>query len=312
MIKFRYFLTMCALVLASHPVDGLTIKEDAHYIYTTRGWAEIVGERQKDLIKHFTHFLQNKLTTLQTPHHWSNAVQKTFFSETVNFDDIIADIESQASSSALAQSIGPADLVATGFLIGFGVSGSGTFVVGMGGTGLLTFIVVPLQVERFNKKTGEVDTYYQASWSVGGIAQADIGMGAGAKVGFHGGIGLIWGDMPDASSLTGPAIGFTANIGYVHGLGVQAAFVMNTTTHHYNLVAMATYEVGASSTAAISGSAFYFMDLQQVIHFITDKTNFSQFGQELITQADLIRNNSAKTVTNISNTLTNTTVPSNG
>lgn len=287
MQKFRNYLILSALLLFSCSVEGMTIKEDDHFIYTMRGWSEIVGERQKDLVNYFNAEMQQRLKTLKTPHQFSEEIQQKFFADPDRFDDIIADIQARAKCCALSQSIGPEDLVPTGFLIGFGVSGSGTYVVGMGGTGLLTLIVVPLQIDRIDKKTGATDTYYEVSWSIGGIGQGDVGMGAGAKIGVHGAIGLVWGDMPEASVLTGPGLGFSANIGYVQGLGVKAAFIFNTTTHHYNLVGMATFETGASTNADISGSLFYFMNFEQMIRYIVDKNHFAQFGKEILSEIQL-------------------------
>lgn len=285
-MKLFYPFMLMSLFL-SLSLHSLEIKEDAYYIYTTRDFDEMVGERQRSLVHYFNIFLKDKLSDTKIPTHWTADIEKTFLGDQTRFLDIIDDVRKRAKSCAFEQSIRPEDLIPTGFFLGFGISGSGDFVVGMGGSLLITLIVVPIEVEEFNKLTGETKTYYEASWAIGGIGQGGVGVGGGGKVALHGAVGLIWGDMPNASALTGPAIGLSVSFGHIQGLGVKAAFALNTTTRHFNLIAMATYDVGAQAGTEVQGAAFYFMNLQEVLKIISNQVNFTGIGKQLIDAAAL-------------------------
>jgi hypothetical protein len=287
-MKNLHKLLIFTLLVISYRIESFEIIEDDYFLYTTRTWSEIIGQRQKDLIVHFKMKLQERLKELQTQNHWTPEVGKVLIGNTSQFSDLILEMQSMANSCALKQSVRIEDLIPTGFIIGVGVSGGGNFVVGMGGKALLTLIVVPLEVEKFNKATGEITTHFEVSWSIGGIGQGNMGIGGSGTMAFHGAIGLIWGDMPNASTLTGPAIGMTVAVGQQgQGLGFEAAFVLNTTTQHYNLVSMVTYEAGAVEGISVRASAFYFMNMKEIIKYITAQTGLAGFGNEIINLTEL-------------------------
>ena len=80
----------------------------------------------------------------------------------------------------------------------------------------MTIIVVPYEVLRFDKITRDVDEYFELSWALGGLGQAGIGAwrrrGAGCARRNRNHFG---GDLPDASHLTGMAVGATGSLACV-------------------------------------------------------------------------------------------------
>ena len=118
-------------------------------------------------------------------------------------------------------------------------------------------MVVPVEVEVLNKTTNETTTHYEASWAIGGMGQGNVGAGAGAGISAHGAVGIIWGPLPDAAAFNGWAVGVTGEISHTYGIGFKAAIVYNTTTKLNNLIALATFDMGAEEGGSISGSLFY-------------------------------------------------------
>lgn len=284
-LYFRW-ISLLLLFTASF-MQALEISEDDFYIYTKREFVDIASERQRELMHYFNLRVQAKLREDNIPTTWSEDAEKKLLGDNTRFLNIINDIKKRANSFALKHSISPVDLIPTGFILGIGIRGSGSYFVGMNGSALLTMIVVPLEVEEFDKLTGETSTYYEVSWNIGGIAQGGIGIGEGLNASFNGAIGIIWGDMPDSSELTGPGLGLSANVGAVQGLGVKAALVLNTTTRRCNLIAMATYAVGVQMTTEVGSEAFYFLNFEESLKFIFNKINFAGFGKEVINAAHL-------------------------
>lgn len=283
-----YKTLMCVMSLcALSSIEAFEITEDDRYVYTRRTWNEIADDRQRDLMRHFDDKLCNELDQLKIPHSWNEEAEKALIGSQDQFRKIIAETQSQANKYAADKNIKAQDLIPTGFILGFGVGGSGNFVVALGGSALLTFIVVPIEVERFDKVTRLVDKYYEVSWALGGFGQAGVGVGGGGGVVLRGAIGVIWGPLPEASALNGLAIGATANVGAVTGLGFKLAFVFNSTTHKHNLVALATYDMGAELSAGIEGSVFYFTSAKEVMSFMSDGKLDNIAGSSIVTSADL-------------------------
>lgn len=286
-MNFFSKLMLFGCLISPFLLRSLEVSEDEYYIYTRRGWSDIADSRQLDLMRYFNAKLQSQLVDKDISTNWTANTEKVFLGSHTQFTAIIDDLRSRANSTALEQSISFSDLIPTGFIVGFGVKGSGSYVVGMGGSILLTLTVVPVQVERFDKSTGKLDIYYLVSWAIGGIGQVGAGLGEGANMTFQGAIGIVWGDLPNASALTGPGIGFSASLASIYGLGLKAAFVYNTTTQHHNLVTLATYEAGVGQGTSIDASGFYFMNIAEVVKYLFHQTPFVSMGKEMINEINL-------------------------
>ncbi len=260
-------LALCAPNLK---VESLEITEDEHYIYTKKGWPDIAEDAQYQLISYFNQLLYRKMTKYHVPLRWSKEISTYLLGNPTQFKTVLATTTQQAQDYATSHhSIGVQDLIPVGIIMGLGISGNGNHIVGLGGAALITLILVPIEIEQFDKLAKTTTTHYEISWAFGGFGQAGIGIGEGGGVSARGAIGLIWGKLPSAASLNGVAIGTTANLGFIEGLGCKIALVFNSTTQAHNLVAMATFDMGLSVGGTVEGSLFYFMTAEQVLGFLS-------------------------------------------
>ena len=284
----KYLLILMTFFGLTDPVFSAEITEDEEFIYTTIGWNEITLNTQRALMRHFSNKLTTELACIHVPSFWNESAKKALLGKQEKFNNIHKNTQTQASTFALGQNVILEELRPIGFILGLGITGSGNFIVGLSQSALLTLIVVPYEVIQVNKLTGETITTYQASWAVGGLGQAGVTTGAGGGLAVSGAVGLIWGDLPEASSLRGTAIGVSGGITVIQGLVFKAALVINTATKKNNIVAMAAYNMGANISATIEASTFYFMNADEVIEFMTGLNLRSMEGNEIITQDDLM------------------------
>jgi hypothetical protein len=217
---------------------------------------------------HFNQKLCHELNSLKIPTFWSEEAESLLIKNKDKFESIISQTQKTAKSYAADKNIQLGDLIPTGFLIGLGIAGSGNYIAGLGASALLTLIVVPLEVECFDKISRQTNTYYEASWAIGGFGQTGIGVGEGVGVAARGAVGMIWGTLNEAKELNGPAVGITANFSALYGIGIKAALLYNMSTRSDNLIVMATLDVGTSATTSVSASIFYFMTANQLIEYM--------------------------------------------
>lgn len=264
MKSFLLFISICIL-FQSNPLAAIETWEDEKYIYTKQTWNEIAAQEQRLLMKYFEQKLSNLIEEWGIPSFWNKNIQKIFLGNQDRFSGYLSEAESLSSAYASSCSIGLEDFIPTGFIVGFGMNIDGAVVIGIGGSVLITFIVVPIGIEMVDKITGESTFHYEASWSIGGFAQQGVGLGAGAGVSVHGAIGLIWGPLPDAAALQGPAVGISVNVAKYAGIGFKGAFIFNTITKQDNLIALLTYNIGAGENATVQASAFYFISGKELL-----------------------------------------------
>lgn len=261
-----FILIFLALTSA---VNAIQITQDERYVYTKRTWPELADTEQKDLMYYFNQQLNAELASKNIPTKWDQETEQMLLGSMDQYNSIIQQTQNAANTYASENNIQLKDLIPNGFIVGLGVGGSGDFGIGVGGSALMTLIIVPLAVERFDKLTGETDNYYEASWNIGGFGQGGLNVGVGAGVFIRGALGIIWGDLPDATQLNGVALGMTVNVAAVQGLGFKAAILFNNDTKEHNLIAMATYDVGVIATAEIEGSVFYFMSAKEILDYMS-------------------------------------------
>ncbi len=278
---------LLALITLTSVVNALEITQDDRYVYTKRTWPELADTQQRTLVCFFNEQLKSELSSLNIPSKWDDETEQMLVGSLNQYNIIINQVQTIANSYATKNNIQLSDLIPVGFLVGLGVGGSGDFGIGIGGSALLTLIIVPLAVERMDKLTGEIDNYYEASWSIGGFGQGGVSVGVGGGVFVRGAVGLIWGNLPDATQLTGVAVGLTANVAAVQGLGLKAAILFNNDTQGHNLIAMATYDVGTELTAEIEGSIFYFMSAADILKFMSNAIIKSTQGSSIISTGNM-------------------------
>jgi len=288
-MKSKIFLTLLTFLSITTTGFSLQVTEDEHYTYTQKSWGEITSDAQRLLIRHFSAKLSTELSELHIPTFWNTDADNALTGNQQKFTATQADTQVQATTFASGHSIQLEGLLPTGFILGIGVSGSGTLVVGVAQSALLTLIVVPYEIVTTDKTTGETSVVYQASWAVGGLGQASVGAGAGGGITVRGAIGLIWGEIPDASLIQGTAIGASGNITLVQGLGFKAAILLNSATHEYNVFAMATYDMGIAVEADISASTYYFMNATEVIEFMSGLNLNTMSGSEIVNSDQLAK-----------------------
>lgn len=257
------------LVLAFSKSYAFEITEDDQYVYTKRGLSELPDKRLRNLMNHFYDQLTDQLNSLGVPTDWTDESQELLIGNQDRFTSLINETQGWAKKYLDDENVNLDDLIPTGFIVGLGVNGSGELLVGMGGGAMLTLIVVPIEVEEFNKITRETRRYVEASWSIGGLAQWGVGAGTGGGLAARGAFGLIWGSLPEADDLTGVAIGVNGTVSFIQGIGLKAAVLFNTTTHHHNLIAMVTIDIGVTSEASVEASMSYFMSAKHIIGFIS-------------------------------------------
>lgn len=275
------WIYFCFIILLQN-LSSLEIVEDERYIYTKYGLSEICDDRQRELIHHFTEKVADELNRLDVPTFWSKEAEQILLANQDRFNDIISETKTRADHYAATHHIELKDLIPTGFIIGLGVGGSGNYTVSIGGSALLTLIIVPIQVERLDKITREVKTYFESSWALGGFGQGGMGVGIGESLGARGAIGMIWGPLPEAFALNGVAIGAVAHLSAVEGLGFKIALIFNTSTGGHNLVAMATYDMGLQAGTSIEGSFFYFLTADEILGFMSNHKLKVASGQYIV------------------------------
>ena len=268
MFKKFTCLAVLALLITSQ-LQAFEISEDAQYVYTKRGLSELPDDRLRLIMNHFYEQLTDQLNVLGVETDWTDESQEVLIGNQDRFSSLISKTQEWADRLKDDTSINLDEFFPTGFILGLGVNGSGELVVGMGGGALLTLIVVPQEVERFDKLTGEIKKYLEASWSIGGLAQWGVGAGTGGGIVARGAFGLIWGKLPEADDLTGVGVGINGNIALVQGVGIKSAVLFNTTTHKHNLVVLVTLDLGVTAEASIHASMSYFMPAKHIISFLT-------------------------------------------
>lgn len=276
-MKLKFFLPILSIyTLICTTLPAQQVIEDDHHITTTRTWGEFAINNQRLLIRYFDSKLTKNLKKLGIPSFWNDTAKNTLLGCQNRFIAIVSETHTKAKSYAENQNVTFGDLLPTGFLMGLGVTGSESFIAGMGGSALLTLIVVPLEVEVYDKTTEKTTTTYEASWAIGGIGQGGVGAGAGGGIAVRGALGLIWGHLPDASLLQGTALGIGGSISAVSGLGFKAAVLFNTSdqgknspAQTTNLIALATYDMGTQVSVTVEAEVFYFLNQEQIMKFLS-------------------------------------------
>lgn len=261
-------MTLCAWTNQSYSFE---ITEDDQYIYTKRGLNELPDHRLRALMNHFYDQLTDQLSDLGVATEWTDESQEILIGNDDRFSKLIEQTQKWGTKYLEDEGITINELIPTGFIVGLGVNGSGELIVGMGGGALLTLIIVPIEVERFDKFTRTVKKYVEASWSIGGLASWGIGAGVGGGVVARGAFGLIWGPLPEADDLTGIGIGVSGSASFIQGVGLKASVLFNTTTHHHNLVTLVTLDLGATAETSIQATMSYFMSAKHIIAFLAGK-----------------------------------------
>ncbi len=286
-MRVLILIVLAALLVNFRESIASEITENDQYVYIKRGWDEITEETQRGLILYFREKFIHDLEEINAKINWDKAAEDLLLGDQPKYHWTSLQIQTRTDSFASDHKIQLSDLVPTGFVIGIGINGSGEVVLGLGASALVTLIVVPLEVECYNKTTQESHTQYEASWAIGGIGQSNLGAGMGAGIGLHGAVGIIWGDLPDASALRGWALGVSGNLSDNLGIGFMSAIVFDSATKHDNLVALATYDLGVQAGGLVSASLFYFMQVNEIINYFSGGKFNSDQGFQIINPQDL-------------------------
>jgi hypothetical protein len=282
MFKHLPLLLAALFTLQSQLASAVSITSDDSYIYYKYNWNEMSDDRQKTLMEHFYTKLSDKVTSLGIPRSWSEKTEQKLFASNDEFKTLMTETQREADQFTQDPGIRVGDLVPTGFIVGIGVNGSGNYIAGIGGTLLMTLIVVPLEVKRIDKITLVQKDYYECAWAIGGFGQAGIGIGGGGGAAFRGAAGLIWGPLPNPAGLLGFAVGAAADIKAVAGLGIKGAVVFNSSTKMHNLVAMGTFDIGAQVGGELHAAGFYFLSYDQIAGALQGKTSTAGSGKSTV------------------------------
>ena len=255
-------------VLFSCSLHAVEVTQEGSLTHTKRAWSEICLEDQRNVMRYFEKKLSAFLEKIGVPSFWNHEAEGGLLGSQSDYNTIHKQTTINTSNYAQQQQINIDGLLPTGFILGLGVSGSASFMASLESSALLTLIVVPYQLKTYDSVTGVTVINYGATWSIGGIGQQSAGAGAGGGLVVRGAVGIIWGDLPNASDLTGMAVGASGNVTAIEGFGFKIANVFNSTTHQNNLVAMATYDMGLELSTGVQGTMYYFMDASQIVQYV--------------------------------------------
>lgn len=285
-------LFLCLTVFTS--IQAAEVVEDDTQITTTRSWNEFEADLQRQLVCYFENMLTTNLEQLGIPSFWNDEAKSGLLGDQDKYNGVVGATHSQAQTYATNQKIALDDLLPVGFFVGLGVSGSDTVIAGMGGTALLTLVIVPVEVSVYDKTTGTTTTTYEASWALGGLGQGAVETGASTGIAVRGAFGLIWGHLPDATFLQGMAVGVGGGLSAVVGLSFKAAILFNSskgandgTDQTTNVIAMASYDMGIEASATVEAVVFYFLSQDQIMKFLSTSSISTFSGTSTIAAGDL-------------------------
>lgn len=275
-------LLVAIFMLLNFCVQAAEVTHDGCHTITRKSWSEISLENQRDVIRYFEHKLTNFLEEeLHVPPFWNDKAEKELVGSQKDYSAVHSESQAKGLNYASQKEINLDGLLPSGFMVGLGVSGTANFVAGLEGAALITLFVAPYEIETVDNMTGETVVNYEASWSVGGIGQQAAGAGAGAGFVVKGAVGLIWGELGTSVDLSGFAVGVSASIEAVQGLGFKVANLFNQATGKNNLLAMATYDIGVEVSAGVQAAMYYIMNAEQVLQFVSRKTTNQTSGVEI-------------------------------
>jgi hypothetical protein len=175
---------------------------------------------------------------------------------------IVDKLTLKAQNYRRGRALGAADLVPNGFIAALGGNGSVGAGLSAGASILVAIAAVPTFIKRIDSFTGAETHRIEWQFDLGGIIQGGLGAGGGIGVGLRGGVGLIFGDLPNVSDLfaSGFAWGFDGDAQVIAGMGVSAIFPKNKTTGLKNLILYTHADTGAAAKIEVHGCGFELVD----------------------------------------------------
>ncbi len=155
------------------------------------------------------------------------------------------------------------DLVPSAFMVVLGGGMTAKMKLGVGGGGLLAFVIMPAKVVTINQATRESFETWKFLISVSGIAHGDVGAGAKVGANFRAGLGFIWGDLNHPRDFRGLAAGVSHSVEVLGGMDIKfMALKRSNESLISNFFAITTLGAGVSPGAEITwtGSAVLGMD----------------------------------------------------
>jgi hypothetical protein len=140
--------------------------------------------------------------------------------------------------------------------------------IGGGGSGNITFIIVPTKVERYNIAEKRITTtYFELKYSTVLLPYIDMGVGIGGGATVRIGLGLIWGTLSQPQDFYGTMVGASGNLALGFGNNIKAFALVNNYSQMKvsNFVVLASYEFGPTAEASIHFTAGQVIPLEGVL-----------------------------------------------
>ena len=167
-------------------------------------------------------------------------------------------------------------LLPTGIIVTVGGSFTANLKIGGGGSMAMGFVFVPKKIERFHIQQNRVTTsYYQMDWAIIGLPSANLGVGIGGGAKLRVGAGFIWGELSDASSLTGAVAGLSGNLNLGFGNNIKALLVKRSVKSPWpeNIMVIPAWEMGPSAEASIHGNVGPILPMGGLFRLLTGNFN---------------------------------------
>lgn len=205
-MKFTLFVVSLLAILIQNVAQAEFFEKDQMYIYKVRPYSEVLSD--EELIQFTAQISHVALVSVME----SMVETKLFPSEIANVQDIeklrkankdveilvaylnrlVDEQREQNSEFSLPDVVPDAFMVFGGKKLSLNIGG------GVGGSISLGVILMPVYVEQYSQRSGElVDDYFSVKAAVVGWTNGDVGFGVGGGTGVRIGVGAIW-DLNDA------------------------------------------------------------------------------------------------------------------
>lgn len=149
-----------------------------------------------------------------------------------------------------------ADALPDALMIFGGYKASLSIGAGLGASGVVGLVLMPVKVEKFNIRTGKlVDTYPSLRWNLVVWPSADVGLGVGGGARWRGGLAFIW-DLNHSfvkpNQFWGGGLAGSANATFGIGVNLKAGFIGNweKPENNYFFMLSTAGEFGPTAEAA--------------------------------------------------------------
>lgn len=247
-------------------VNDTVIKSDSRNVYFITPWKDTFREDKVTALNDGIEALRNILSKNQSiTNITSDPLERLRFSsqELGPHLDQIEGFMNQGARSIEDLGLSMVDVVPSAFMIVVGGGLTAKMKLGVGGGGLLAFVIMPAKVVTVNQATRKSTEQWKFLISVSAIAHGDVGAGVKAGGSFKAGIGFIWGDLNHPREFRGLAAGVSHSIDLFGGTDIKImALKRSSESLISNFFAITTVGAGLGAGAEITwtGSAVLGMD----------------------------------------------------